>query len=201
LHFAKNSVILDSGVLEHTSAMSLILLSATGVFVLLGVAFVLLFKRLSTGNDKLALPGDWDSIYQASRYKPMERLLNPADYRFLESHSGYNRGLARRLRANRIHIFRGYARCLGRDFSRVSRALKMLMVHASVDRSELAGLLLKQRMLFSVNMISLEMRLTLHSFGWSAPNIDVRALVDALDAMRTQLRVLAATAQPSASVA
>jgi hypothetical protein len=131
----------------------------------------------------------------------MERLLDPMDYRFLESQSCYSRGMARRLRANRIGIFRGYARCLARDFSRVSTALKMLMVHAPVDRSALAGLLLKQRLLFTGNMMSLEVQLMLHGLGWSAPSVDVRSLVEALDAMRTQLRVLAATAQPSASAA
>jgi len=202
LRFDRNSGILDSDVLEHASAMSLIMLSATGAFVLLGIAFIVLFRKLSSGSSqKSALPVDWDSIYVASRYKPMERLLDPMDYRFLESQSCYSRGMARRLRANRIGIFRGYAHCLARDFSRVSNALKMLMIHAPVDRSALAGLLLKQRLLFTGNMMSLEVQLMLHGLGWSAPKVDVRSLVEALDAMRTQLRVLAATAQPSASAA
>jgi hypothetical protein len=201
LHFDRNSGILDSEELEHTSAMSLIMLSATGAFVFLGIAFIVLFRKLWSGGQKPALPADWDSIYLASRYKPMERLLDPMDFRFLESQTCYSRGMARRLRANRISIFRGYSRCLARDFSRVSNALKMLMVHAPVDRSALAGLLLKQRLLFTGNMMSLEAQLMLHGLGWSAPRVDVRSLVEALDAMRTQLRVLAATAQPSASAA
>jgi hypothetical protein len=73
------------------------------------------------------------------------------------------------------------------------------MIHAPVDRSALAGMLLKQRLMFSVAMMSLEFRLVLHSFGWSAP--DVRNLVEALDALRAQLRAIALTVQPSASAA
>jgi hypothetical protein len=181
--------------------MNLIWLSSTGVFVLLGVAFVVLFRTLSSGRQKMAAPGDWDNIFSPSRYKPMERLLDPVDYRFLESQAGFSRRIARRLRARRVEIFRGYMRCLGRDFSRVSSALKLVMIHGSMDRSALAGLLLKQRMLFSLHLMSIESRLVLHSFGLSMPTVDVQSLVDALDTLRTQLQVLAAAAQPAASAA
>ena len=181
--------------------MTLILLSSVGIFVFLGMAFLVLFRKLTSSNRETGLPGDLESLFAPSRYKPMERLLDPADGSFLASQPACSRGMMRRFRASRLGIFRGYARCLGRDFSKVSTALKMLMIHAPVDRSALAGLLLKQRLLFSVNMMSLQFRLVLHGFGWSAPQADIRNLVEALDAMRSQLRVLAMTVQPSASAA
>lgn len=179
--------------------MNLIWLSSTGVFVLLGLAFVVLFRRLSSTRPRTEVPVD--RIFAASRYKPMERLLDPLDYRFLQSQAAYSRQIVRRLRGKRIEIFRGYVRCLARDFSRVSSALKLVMVESSVDRSALAGLLLKQRVLFSVHMMSIEARLVLCSFGVSVPTVDVQRLVDALDALRVQLQVLAAAPQPSASAA
>lgn len=181
--------------------MNLIWLLATGVFVLLGFAFVVLFRRLSSGGKKLAMPGDWDSIFAPSRYKPMERLLDPVDSHFLQAQPGYSRRIGRRLRARRIQIFRGFVGCLGRDFSRVSSALKLVMVQGSVDCSALAGLLLKQRLLFSLHMMTIEARLVLHSFGLGAPAVDVQSLVNGLDTLRTQLQVLAAAAQPAASAA
>ena len=181
--------------------MNLILLSATTIFVFLGIAFLVLFRKLSSGHRKPVPAGDLENLFAPLRYRPMERLLEPSDGRFLTSHPAYNRGMVRRFRANRIGIFRGYARCLGRDFTRVSNALKMLMIQAPVDRSTLAGLLLKQRLVFGMNMISLEFRLTLHSFGWSAPTTDVRNLVEALDTLRAQVRALSLTLQPSASAA
>lgn len=179
--------------------MNLILLSALGIFAFLGIAFLVLFRKLTAGPSATDFPEDLESLFAASRYKPMERLLDPADGSFLSSQPACTRGMLRRFRASRLGIFRGYARCLGRDFSRVSTALKMLMIHAPVDRSALAGLLLKQRLMFSVAMMSLQFRLVLHSFGWSAPQADVRNLVEALDALRSQLRTVALTLQPSAS--
>ena len=181
--------------------MNFILLSSAGVFVFLGMAFLVLFRKLSSGNRETGFPEDLDNLFAPSRYKPMERLLDPADGCFLASQAGCNRGIMRRFRASRLGIFRGYARCLGRDFTRVSNALKMLMIHAPVDRSALAGMLLKQRLMFSVGMMSLQVRLVLYSFGWSAPKADISNLVETLDALRTQLRVLALTMQPSASAA
>lgn len=181
--------------------MTLILLSSAGIFVFLGMAFLVLFRKLSSGNRDTGFPADLESLFAPSRYKPMERLLDSADSSFLASQPACNRGMMRRFRAARLGIFRGYARGLGRDFTKVSNALKMLMIHAPVDRSALAGMLLKQRLMFSVAMMSLEFRLVLHGFGWSAPQVDVRNLVEALDAMRTQLRTLALTVQPAASAA
>jgi len=181
--------------------MNLILLFSVGIFVFLGIAFLVLFRKLTSGNRETTLPGDLESLFAPSRYKPMERLLDPADAMFLSSQPACNRGIMRRFRSSRLGIFRGYAHCLGRDFARVSNALKMIMIHAPVDRSALAGLLLKQRLLFSVGMMSLQFRLVLHSFGWSAPQADVHNLVEALDALRSQLRTVALTLQPSASAA
>jgi hypothetical protein len=187
-------------VMERTS-MNLILLSSAGIFAFLGIAFLLLFRKLTSDKRQTAPLGDLENLFAPSRYKPMERLLDPADSSFLSSQPACTRGVMRRFRASRLGIFRGYARCLGRDFTRVSSALKMIMIHAPVDRSALAGLLLKQRLVFSFGMMSLQFRLVLHSFGWSAPQADVRNLVEALDALRSQLRTVALTMQPSASAA
>ena len=179
--------------------MNVILMSAAGAGVLLGVAFLCLFRTLLSGERNEALPGDPGTIFAASRYRPMERLLDPLDREFLAAQPSYSRRMGRKFRANRVAAFRGYARCLGKDFSRVSGALKALMIHAPVDRSALAGLLLKQRLTFSYAMMGLEVKLALHSMGLSAPTVEVRELIDALDAMSAQLRALSVVAVPSAA--
>ena len=177
--------------------MNVILISAAGMGVLLGVSFLCLFRALTSGRRTEALPGDAASIFSPSRYRPMERLLDPLDQEFLAAQPSYSRRMGRKFRANRIAAFRSYARCLGKDFSRVSGALKALMIHAPIDRSALAGLLLKQRLMFSYAMMGLEVKLALHSMGLSAPTVEVRELIDALDAMSAQLRALSAVAVPS----
>lgn len=179
--------------------MSVILISAASIGVLLAVAFLCLFRTVMSGSREEALPRDFESIFTPSRYRPMERLLDPVDHEFLAAQPSYSRRMGRRFRANRIAAFRGYAHCLGKDFSRVSTALKAVMIHASTDRSALAGLLLKQRLTFSYAMMGLEVKLALHSIGWTAPTVDVRELIGALDAMSAQLRALTVVAVPSAA--
>lgn len=181
--------------------MTVILLSAATVVIALGIAFLFILKTLVSAQPEPGSGPDWDNLFTPSRYKPMERLLNPADYEFVSSHPAYSRGMVRRLRASRIVLFRGYARCLGRDFHKVAGALKMLMVHAPVDRSSLAGLLLKQQLLFSFTMTRLEVKLVLHRVGVGVPAVDVRNLVEALDTLRVQLRALSVVALPAASAA
>ncbi|HUJ23477.1 MAG TPA: hypothetical protein VLX58_18215 [Bryobacteraceae bacterium] len=178
--------------------MSFVLLFAVVVFVFLAVAFLLLFRNLAARVRKPVVQADWENLFTPSRYKPMQRLLDRSDRVFLAGQPG-GRHMARRLRVARIGIFRGYVRCLARDFSRVSGALKIVMVQAPVDRSALAGLLLRQRFAFTLNMTLLEARLLAHSMGWSAPNLDVRSLVETLDVLGEQLRALTLAAQPSAA--
>jgi len=177
--------------------MSVILMSASGIGILLGLVFLLLFRSLTSGKGMQALPANLENIFSPSRYNPMERLLDPLDREFLAAQAAYTRRLGRRFRANRIALFRGYLHSLGRDFARVSTALKVLMVHAPVDRSALAGLLLKQRVTFSYAMMSIEVKLALHRLGFSVPTADIRELIAALDTMGAQLRALTPVVQPS----
>jgi hypothetical protein len=181
--------------------MNIVLLLVSSVLILLGVAFLFVLKTLISGNRNTALPADWENIFAPSRYKPMQRLLDPADSKYLAMQPACGRRLTRRFRANRVSIFRGYARCLARDFARVSHALRVVMVHAPVDRSALAALLVRQQLLFSFTMVSLEAKLTLHQLGWTSPTGDIRNLVGALDTLRIQLRALSLTAQTSAAAA
>lgn len=177
--------------------MNFVLWPAVALFVVLGLVFVALFRSVGSRSRASVMPADWDTIFSPARYKPMERLLDPTDYHFLESQPAFNRKMARRVRSNRVNMFRGYARCLARDYSRVSAAVRILMVHAPVDRSALTSLLLKQRLEFSLNMATLEGRLIMHSLGWTAPAVDVRSMVESLDNLCAQLRALAPAVQPS----
>ena len=65
----------------------------------------------------------------------------------------------------------------------------------------MAGLLLKQRLLFSFTMMTLEVTPDAARVGFAVPAVDVRNLVDSLDTLRTQLRALAVVALPAASAA
>ena len=87
--------------------------------------FGLLFRRLIAGPKSLPVSVDWINDLSVLRYRPMERLLNGEDFRFLASQSSFDKNLIRKMRAERRKIFRGYLACLSRDFSLVAASLRL----------------------------------------------------------------------------
>jgi hypothetical protein len=123
----------------------------------------------------------------------MERLLAEADQKLVASLN--DRRMARKFRKVRVMIFRGYMMQLSEDFNRICKAIKLLMVTSQVDRPNLAGILMKQQLIFVFAMISVELKLLLYGFGWS--NVDVHTLTESVNTMCAQRRSLAAVAEPS----
>jgi hypothetical protein len=175
--------------------MDAITVVATLVFICLAGGFGVLFARL-TSRDRLTVPPEeWEGIFSPSRYKAMERLLDETDRQFLSSYPKFNSGGEKKFRAVRVKIFRGYMQQLSEDFGRICKAVKVLMVHSQVDRPDLAGVLLKQQFTFSIAMMQVEVKLILYSAGWAG--VDVKALLEPLANVRSQLQSLAAIADPS----
>lgn len=168
--------------------------AAAGLVVLIVAAFVLSFRKLvSPGYDPLPGP-EWWANFSLEKYRPMERLFAPRDFEFLAAQPGFTPALARRLQAERRRIFRRYLRCLSRDFDRFYRAIKLLLLTAEHDRSDLALALMKQRLRFRLALAVVHARLALQALGLGT--VRVHGLVSALERMREQLRGL--TAQPAA---
>jgi len=181
--------------------MEPMMLLAALMFAVPAVGFVLLMRRL-TSRDRANLPlplEDWEGIFSPSRYRAMERLLDDTDRDFLHAQPGASRSVEKKFRRARVTLFRAYMHQLSDDFHRVCKALKTLMVHAPVERHDLAGLILKQQFRFTVTMMTTEVRLVLYSWGWAAVNAE--ALLEPLTALRAQLQSLAAIADPSLSAA
>ncbi|HWB97508.1 MAG TPA: hypothetical protein VG672_12415 [Bryobacteraceae bacterium] len=165
-----------------------------------GSAMVLLFRKLLQPQRSLPTSTDWIQDLSASRYRPMARLLSNDDFRFLASQPGYNRAMARRLRRERRKAFRGYLRCLTRDFGRVCTAIQLLLMDSAADRPDLAAALVKQRAIFRLNLLAVECRLLLHACGWNRM-VDVRDLVGTLDVLGGELRRLVLVPQTAGSLA
>jgi hypothetical protein len=168
--------------------MNLILFGATLAGLVLALAFVVVFRKLLSPRKCLPPQGAWLDGLSVDRYRPMERLLDDEDYRFLASQPGFSPKLGRCLRAQRRKAFRGYLRCLRRDFDRICVAIQLLLVNAQQDRPDLAATLFKQRALFAGGLLMVECRLLLHACGWGT--VDVRNLIAVLDTMRVELRQL-----------
>jgi hypothetical protein len=162
----------------------------------LGTAFALLFKKLVSQTSASPLADNWDNLFNPMRYRPLERLLDGRDFDFLASQPSCGSQLVRRLRVERTSIFRGYTRCMRKDFGRILNAIKIIMVHSNVDRPDLAKLIMKQRFVFAFAMMQVECRLVMFRIG--VGSVSLEAVLAPLDAIRNELRSLALVAQPVA---
>jgi hypothetical protein len=174
-----------------------VVIAAAISFILLGIGFGVVFARLISRDRIVAPLDDAEALFSPARYSAMDRLLKETDQEFLSSHPGYKPASKQKLLKVRIKIFRGYMQMLSDDFNRICRAIKVVMVSCKVDRSDLAGLIMKQQFLFAVGMLQVEFKLVLYGFGWST--VDASGLVRSLDGMRTQLQSMVAVAEPSAA--
>jgi hypothetical protein len=157
---------------------------ALGTFGLLFLMRLRMLQAAETNQAQTVLPG---------RYRPMLRLLADEDFRFVSA----NPRLKKTLRAERCRLFRGYLRCLTRDYGRLLAGLRHAMVHSGVDRPDLAQALVRNRFRFAVALCNAEMRLVLYSAGIG--KVDISGLVGALDALRTQAGALPLTSAAAAA--
>jgi hypothetical protein len=96
--------------------MTLPLSAATTTFLILSLTLGVLFlvSRLGADHQVLPVTTEWLNDLSTDRYRPMLRLLQEADFRFLCSQQGCTPQMARRLRRQRVHAFRGYPICCRR---------------------------------------------------------------------------------------
>jgi hypothetical protein len=173
--------------------MIAMLAAAITLCLFLAVSFILVFRKLANGQ----FPAEegWAEHLFVERYRPMGRLLQACDFRRLQDHPAISRKTLRRFRASRVRAFRGYLDCLSADYSRVSQSVKLLMVQSAKDRPDLATLLVRHRMVFTLHLMIVEGRLALYTMG--VGTVEAGHLVTALASMRFQLNSLVAVAQPA----
>jgi hypothetical protein len=155
------------------------------LLIIFGFALQFLVKMRSLGSRTVGeIP-----VFGADRYRPMLRLLSDDDLAFVSADSK----LHRTLRARRRDLFRGYLRCLTRDYARLLAGVRQAMVHSEVDRPDLARALARNRALFAIAICKVEFRLALHATG--VGSVDISGLVDALEALRSTVSVLSTSPQ------
>lgn len=169
--------------------MNLFLVAAVLALVPISAALVFLFRTLSSRSNTDISP-DNCLVLSPGKYRPMERLLQEDDFRFLASQSGYSPQLGRRFRAERRRVFRAYLRSLKRDFAQVSLTFQALIVHSAEDRGDLAAGLIRQRMMFALGVLAIEGRLALHAAGLDTVRVDVRGMVGSLETLQGQMQML-----------
>jgi hypothetical protein len=168
--------------------MDLVLIAATVIALGVVAALWVLVRRIGSAGKTLPVTAEWIDELSMERYRPMLRLLDGEDLRFLQSQPGFTPRMVSRLRAQRCQIFRGYLRCLSSDFGRVCGAVKLLMLQSRRDRPDLAVVLLRSQFSFATAMLLVYGRLGLYRLGICG--VDVSDLVRTFDLMRVELRQL-----------
>ena len=177
--------------------MSLALLIPALACAAVIVAITLALRNLACAESSLPVTAEWINELSTDRYRPMMRLLDPEDLKFLRSQPGYTKQMEARLRTQRCQIFRGYLRCLNLDFQRVATALKIVMTQSDHDRPDLAAVLLHRQLQFALGMQIVHFRLFLFRYG--VGHVNVASLLGTFDFMRVELGSLIPASVESAA--
>jgi hypothetical protein len=175
--------------MNYTLVGAAVLVAAAGLLV------VFLLRRWNSPAHDPEPSLEWCTRFTVQRYRPMERLFSEDDDRFLAAQPGCSPRLMQRLRADRRRIFRHYLRCLSRDFNKLHRAARYLLLDSPQDRPDLVMALFRQRLMFRYALLTVHGRLALQTLGLGSVN--PRGLVSALELMGSQFRQLAAVPRQS----
>jgi hypothetical protein len=165
-------------------------------WLITGGAVAVLFSALAMAYrraNRRETDTEWDSAgFSLERYGPMARLLEDEDAVFLASQPGYRSEMGAEFRRERRRIFRLYLRELSRDFHRLHAEAREIVADSDAEHAELVELLLRQQVRFIRFRAGLEVRLALGRLGLG--KVDVRTLVDGIEAMRLDLARFTAVA-------
>jgi len=177
--------------------MTLLVAGLTLSSATLGLILFAVYRLASASPN---LPEDLDQWLEdvtIDRYRPMLRLLDGDELRFVASMPGFTPAMISRLRQERCLIFRGYLRYLETDFRRVCRVIKLLMVQANHDRPDLARVLLRSQIAFAWGLTAV--RVHVMFYRWGLGDVDVRALLKQFEKMRMELGGLTPAVSASAA--
>ena len=131
---------------------------------------------------------EWLESFSTASYYPMQELLAKEDFAFLSRQPGFDLSLYRKLRRERLHIFRQYLSRLILDFNRLHTAACVLLAHSSEDRSNLLSRLIYLKIRFTAAVIHAEFSYFLCCAGFRS--LAVRGLILRLEEMSAHLSSL-----------
>jgi hypothetical protein len=170
--------------------LTVFLLASLGLLVLsFGLVASVLFRLYRPCSAEEITP-EWLENFSASAYYPMQGLLSDEDFRFLAGQPGFDLSLYRKLRRERMHIFRQYLRRLILDFNRLHLAARMFIASSQTDRSDLIWGLFLLKLKFSVAVLQAEISYGLCVIGFRT--LLARTMIIRLEEMSAQLTQLAA---------
>lgn len=128
------------------------------------------------------------------RFRPMARMLDAQELKFLASQPGYRPEMGARLQRSRRRIFRMYLGELSAEFERLHAAARRMATEAPEQHADLIPLLMRQQFAFWRSVAAIEMRLALSWAGFAPA--DASRLLEIVAELQ---QALAASAPASAS--
>jgi hypothetical protein len=128
-------------------------------FVILGIGLILtvpVLARLFRRCEITEITPAWLESFSAANYYPMQGLLSHEDFHFLARQPGFDLSLYRKLRKERLLIFRQYLNRLISDFNRLHMAARLLIARGHEDRSDLMVRLFKLKLHFGLAVMQSE---------------------------------------------
>lgn len=168
-------------------------LAVTTPLILFGLclAFALpVLARLSKRCRIEEITPDWLEHFSAAIYDPMQRLLSEEDFNFLSRQPGFDLSLYKKLRRDRLHIFRQYLNRLITDFNRLHAVARFLLARSQEDQSQLALRLVWLKFRFSAAVLRTEANYLLCYLGYRS--LPVRTLICRLEEMNSHVTAIAA---------
>lgn len=144
------------------------------VFIPLAAFLLPVLFRLLRPCQLSELTAEWFESFHIACYQPMRGLLAPEDFQFLRRQPGFDPSLFRKLRRDRLRIFRQYLNRLIIDFNRLHTLARLIISQSSEDQSALFAKLLSIRLKFWISIMRVEVsyllcRVTAHSISVTAP--------------------------------
>lgn len=160
------------------------------LFIALLVFILPVLIRLLRQCHLAEITPEWLESFTPTTYRPMELLLAEEDFNFLLRQPGFESSIGKKLRQDRVRIFRQYLHRLIADFNRLHVYARFLISQGDTDQSVLIPRLVWLRVRFSTTVLRLELSLFLAYFGFQ-PRLVSRAIAQ-LDEMSTCLYSLSA---------
>lgn len=149
--------------------------------VLLAPVLVRLLKRCPAEE----ITEEWLSSFSPATYRPMHGLLADDDFKFLARQPGFDLSLYRKLRRERMLIFRQYLRCLINDFNKLHTYTRFVIAHSETDRSDLMMQLASLKFKFALSVTNAELSYYLCLVG--VGSLATRAVVARLEELNSHL--------------
>lgn len=157
----------------------------------LSLALILpvLFKlcRKCTVDD---ITPEWLENFSPASYYPMEGLLAEEDFKFFCRQPGFDLSLYRKLRQDRLRIFRQYLNRLILDFNRLHATARAILASSPEDCSEFVTQLIWLKIRFSIAVLRVEANYLLCRFGFRS--LAASVLIVRLEEMNARLSSIAA---------